>query len=346
MRLNISVILPIYNVSAYLSRCLDSILETGYQDLEIICVNDGSKDDSLRILRQYEAADSRIRVIDKENGGVSSARNAGLSVATGDYVSFVDPDDFIHPRYFEILSSCASEHDADYVIGGFRSIKEENTVSDPPVWELGSFSSKQLSVLEFFRSHGPRTYIWGRLLRRTVASAVRFDEVVRIGEDGLYNSDICISNPDLRIWHVDAPIYGYLQREGSAMSRAKDAELFRVAEEYEKRISDLNVTELACLIPAIRRGLTVRYYATHIHPDPDLAKRCRVLLKRCAKRLFNAQTISRKEKLVDWSMIGIPGLYWLYRARQPGMWKWERVERKKRRDEKKRKNEALKKFIM
>ena len=99
----ISVIIPIYNMEFYLERCVDSVLNNTYQNLEVICVDDGSTDHSMEILRRYEAADPRIVVIAKENGGVSSARNAGLDRMTGEYVTFIDSDDFVHPQYVELL---------------------------------------------------------------------------------------------------------------------------------------------------------------------------------------------------------------------------------------------------
>ena len=99
----ISVIIPIYNMEQYLERCLDSVLNNTYRNLEIICVDDGSTDSSLEILRRWEEKDPRIVVITKENGGVSSARNAGLDRMAGDYVSFVVSDEFVHPQYFEAL---------------------------------------------------------------------------------------------------------------------------------------------------------------------------------------------------------------------------------------------------
>lgn len=101
----ISVIVPIYNMEKYLSCCIDSILAQSYSNLEIILVNDGSKDSSLVICEAYAQKDKRIKIIDKPNGGSSSARNAGLDIADGDYISFVDSDDWIEPNMYEILAN-------------------------------------------------------------------------------------------------------------------------------------------------------------------------------------------------------------------------------------------------
>ena len=99
----VSVIIPAYNIERYISRCLDSIMAQTYNNLEIIVIDDGSKDQTAEILDDYQKRDSRIIVVHKENGGVSSARNNGLDIATGDYISFVDGDDLIESNMYEIL---------------------------------------------------------------------------------------------------------------------------------------------------------------------------------------------------------------------------------------------------
>ena len=99
----ITVVVPIYNAEQYLERCLKSIVEQTYENLEIILVNDGSSDKSLEICERFKASDERITIISKENGGVSSARNRGIEVATGKYIIFIDADDYIEKDMFAIL---------------------------------------------------------------------------------------------------------------------------------------------------------------------------------------------------------------------------------------------------
>lgn len=99
----ISIIIPVYNVQEHLNHCLNSVIKQTYTNLEIICINDGSTDNSLNILQKYSQKDNRIKIINKQNGGLSSARNAGLKAFTGEYVFFLDSDDYIHPQTIEIL---------------------------------------------------------------------------------------------------------------------------------------------------------------------------------------------------------------------------------------------------
>lgn len=103
----ISVIIPVYNAAQYLPKCLDSVLAQTYKDIEIICVNDGSSDNSAQILAEYAAKDARIKCISQENGGQSKARNVALTLASGKWVYFVDADDYIHPQTLEILQTVA-----------------------------------------------------------------------------------------------------------------------------------------------------------------------------------------------------------------------------------------------
>lgn len=114
MSLRISVIIPVYNTERYLHRCLDSIINQTYKNLEIICINDGSSDNSLDILREYEKNDTRITVITQKNSGLSAARNLGMAYSTGDFISFVDSDDSLVLTCYETCIRYASE-DVDVI---------------------------------------------------------------------------------------------------------------------------------------------------------------------------------------------------------------------------------------
>lgn len=122
----ISVIVPVYNVENYLAKCLDSILNQTFSNIEIICVNDGSTDNSRKILETYKNKDSRIKIVDKKNGGLSSARNAGIKVATGEFYSFIDSDDWIDITMLEKLYNNMLEHESDISICAVHQFDETN----------------------------------------------------------------------------------------------------------------------------------------------------------------------------------------------------------------------------
>lgn len=123
----VTIIIPVYNSEKYISRCLDSVVNQSHKNIEILVINDGSSDNSLKILKKYEKKYNNIKVIDKENEGVAITRNMGIKLATGDYIMFIDNDDFIDSDYLEnyINSAC---NDVDIVMGGYRRINEKNKV--------------------------------------------------------------------------------------------------------------------------------------------------------------------------------------------------------------------------
>ena len=114
----VSIIIPCYNVAGFMKKCLDTVCAQTLRDIEIICINDGSTDGTPDILREYEAADERIRIIDQPNAGVAAARNAGLDVACGKYIGFADPDDYVSPVMFQRLYLAAEQYGAELVCMG------------------------------------------------------------------------------------------------------------------------------------------------------------------------------------------------------------------------------------
>ncbi len=137
----ISVIVPVYNVEKYLSKCLDSIINQTFSDIEIICVNDGSTDRSRKILETYKKKDSRIKIVDKKNGGLSSARNAGMLVATGEFFSFIDSDDWVEETMLEKLYNNITKFNTDIAICGVHQFDETNQklIDDDKYFTLGYF---------------------------------------------------------------------------------------------------------------------------------------------------------------------------------------------------------------
>jgi len=131
MQDKISVIIPVYNAAKYLPKCIDSVLNQTYKNLEIILVDDGSTDESGKISDKYSYKDNRVIVIHKENGGTSDARNKGIKAATGKYIGFIDSDDYIETDMYEILLKTLYAYDADIVECAFYRIKKDNLILPP-----------------------------------------------------------------------------------------------------------------------------------------------------------------------------------------------------------------------
>ena len=182
----ISVIVPVYNVEKYLPRCIDSILNQTYKNLEIILVDDGSPDNCPAICDEYTQRDSRIKVIHKENGGVSSARNAGLDVATGEYIGFVDSDDWIATNMYEFLINSLTEQKADISICNFHSV-DINGNSYNNVQYFGGIFFQDEILNKYLSDSLCTPCVFNKLFNAQTIGGIRFDLSKKIGEDFLFN---------------------------------------------------------------------------------------------------------------------------------------------------------------
>lgn len=209
----VSVIVPVYNVEEYLTRCVDSILVQTYGNLEVILVDDGAKDCSGKICDEYAGKDSRVRVIHKENGGLSSARNAGIDIARGDYLEFVDSDDWIEPDAVESMLSMARTHQVELVVGGRWDVSaktgEKKKGLCPKKQEV--ISGEEM-VSRIFRWDNCDSSACDKLFSRRLFQEVRFPEGV-ICEDVPVMYKIVLDAG--RVALLDRPIYNYYHRSGS-----------------------------------------------------------------------------------------------------------------------------------
>ena len=174
----ISIILPVYNVEKYLKQCLDSIIKQTFTDFECICVNDGSTDSSLKILQEYASKDNRFKIINQENKGLAESRNIGLSVAIGDYVLFIDSDDFIDNNFCEVLYVDAIKYKAELVFGGiytYYSDKQKckcNVLKEFCKEKSDNCSTKHISIDEknrpffFSKFYQGHVVVWRRLIHK------------------------------------------------------------------------------------------------------------------------------------------------------------------------------------
>lgn len=193
MTAKVSVILPVYNAEKYLPATLDSLLKQTYRNLEIIGVNDGSTDASEEIIRRYAQGDSRVVLLSQKNQGVSAARNYGLRRAEGDYLAFLDADDFIDEDTYEKMVETARMNHADMVICGFNHYHNETVVPVPSSIKGGLYTEKKLEELRQelvfpTTEHYFHAYLFTCFVRRDLVEKIslRFDEGLRRSEDYLF----------------------------------------------------------------------------------------------------------------------------------------------------------------
>lgn len=223
----VSVIVPIYGIEQYIGICIESIINQIYKNLEIILVDDGSLDRCSEICDLYAKKDSRIKVIHKENGGLVSARKAGLTASTGNFVGYVDGDDWIGPGFYESLITLMLVSNADVVAAGqrrdlFTKSEQFYNVIAPGLYEgerLEELRRQMISHGQFYRP-GITTYVWNKLFRRDVLleHQLRVKDGITIGEDGAVSYPVLMNAE--RVYVADNCAYHYRQREDSMLKKS------------------------------------------------------------------------------------------------------------------------------
>lgn len=227
----ISVIVPVYNVEEFLPKCVDSLLQQTYRNLEIILVDDGTKDNSDKLCDDYARKDQRIRVIHKENGGLSSARNAGIDVACGEYLAFVDSDDWIEPQTYEWLLELALKYEVKLVCAGRYDVEygseEKAKGLCPPREEV--ITGEEL-VRRIFRWDNIDSAAWDKLYHRSLFREIRYP-LGKVCEDVPTTYRIALDAGKAAM--CPKPVYNYLHRPGSITTSSVSPKTFHFSEHTE-----------------------------------------------------------------------------------------------------------------
>lgn len=216
----VSVIVPVYNAEKAIERCIRSILDQEYKDLECIAVDDGSKDSSAEILDRLAKEDERLKVIHKENGGVSKARNTALEAVHGEYVQFLDADDWIPTDSTKLLVRAMEESNADLTVGYFYRVVGENVAIQGSIASTNPLSLQEYAQLMMVT---PADYYYGVLWNKLYKAEIfkkydlKMDENVRFAEDFIFNLEYLLHVE--KIMPLKAPVYYYVKTEGSLVSQ-------------------------------------------------------------------------------------------------------------------------------
>ena len=216
----VSVIVPVYNAQNFIEDCVMSILNQTFKDIELILVDDGSKDNSLEICKMLADQDERVMVFHQENGGSSSAKNAGLKIAKGDYVAFCDADDTLDNEYIENLYKGVALHNADVCVGNaaFTNVEDSKVVSRRTVnMTSGIFSLKEF--MAYYPEYMPNAVIgapWNKLYRRSIITknSICFNTNIRNNEDTHFNYEFLVKCKTVYV--SESPYYNYMNRVGVA----------------------------------------------------------------------------------------------------------------------------------
>ena len=295
----ISVIVPVYNVEAYLGKCIESIIHQTYTNLEIILVDDGSPDRCGEICDYYAARDSRVNVIHKLGGGVSSARNAGLELTKGDYITFVDADDWIDEELYEELVNVLCEDD-DVLLFDHRGMDMEgNVIPDKhnPLQEKKiAINNAEFESIRYLAHIGRLGYVWNKLYKADVIKKLRFPNI-RLCEDTYFCRQLL---GHIKVLHCTGICgYNYLQRTNSALhaSNVKNIEDFiRFEEKFFRNtmIPQLNIRHNMWLYNKTMLTLLCDSIVRDIMSNTNLTDKDR---ERWIKKIFDYSPLRKRLKL-------------------------------------------------
>ena len=303
----VSIIVPVYNTEDYLAQCIDSLINQTYKSIEIILVNDGSTDNSLKICQQYSEQFSNIRIINRHNMGVSAARNCGMRQSHGVYFTFVDSDDILCSDAVEIMYRLITEHSADMVSADMKSESE--------VWENQNNSFQILTELQTVQMAMREISLsaCAKLYRRSAIDGIIFTEGKRVNEDGYFVFECCMRQ--IKVVETNQVVYLFTQREGSSSREAfsdKFLDMLYFLEKKKQIISDrypqyseqmhrveirtyLNLLQLLCHADTHAYESVINECCTAIKKSPGIQMDG---LRKYEKRLYIAVRF---------------GGYWLYR---------------------------------
>lgn len=262
----VSVIIPIYNSEKVLYRCLESIIKQTFTNIEIILVNDGSLDDSLSIIKKFANKDQRIKVINQKNAGVSAARNAGIEASNGNFITFIDADDYVEVNYIEELYDTLYKYNADICL-----CTELEEMPNGKILVKKIDDTKEEYLPKIFSINAGYSYIndnckdkvWGAIYKRTVIGDIRFVTDLFVGEDSLFFAQVAKNSKN--IVRIYKQLYHYVIYENSAVHGTFDEKKYTELESW-KRICKLFIDiqdiyySAKCKYAISCRGLIVNHY--------------------------------------------------------------------------------------
>lgn len=222
----LSIIVPVYKVEPYLRRCLDSILAQTFRDFELILIDDGSPDNCGAICDEYAEKDSRIIVIHQKNQGVSAARNAGLDIARGTYLGFVDSDDWIEPEMYETMIATAKEKQVDVVVCGIQYWADNGELIRKDLIADRSYTNEEMLKCLYGKPNPTGGAVWNKIFLRSSVSAIRFQRNISMAEDWIYLFECyekCRST-----YHIPSIYNNVVERRSSATRKNEIDALYRI----------------------------------------------------------------------------------------------------------------------
>lgn len=296
----ISIVVPIYNVEDYLKRCVDSIINQTYSNIEIILVDDGGKDKCGAMCDEYENIDDRIKVIHKPNGGLSDARNKGIDIANGEYIAFVDSDDYIAVDFIETLYKLCKENDSDISQCGFEKVYGDEFVEN--VQDNNPVTRSNIQQLEYAYSKDEveSIVVWNKLYKRVLFNEIRFP-FGKINEDEFTTYKLFYKAN--KVTTIGRKLYGYFMSDNSIMRSSYNLKRLHYIEAVEERMEFFKKIDNKLLIESTEQNLNfalIDNYSKckkYFPESKDVLNDLKVKYKNSCTRLNNLESTTSVQKL-------------------------------------------------
>lgn len=306
----ISVIIPVYNSDTYLERCLESVVSQTHRNLEIIIINDGSQDRSAEIIEHFSVRDQRIIAIHQNNQGVSAARNAGLAIAKGHCIGFVDADDELHPDMYEFLYHNLEKYDADISHCGFELVKADRTIKFHDTG-ITLVQSKYEAIREFLSGKQIEPGTWNKLYKKSIIGKVLFCTDIKINEDLLFN--IAVFKSSQKSVFEDRVKYRYMYVSTSASNSSQPLfiaeEVYKVAQRIRETLNSEEIKVEAEKFYVSKLLTNLKSLKKHHLFGSELAKRHRTELKQNITKKLGVRVSVLKNLLVYFPFFYDPFIY-------------------------------------
>lgn len=275
----ISVIIPVYNVEKYLEKCIDSVINQSYSDLEIILVNDGSTDSSGKMCKKYSEIDNRIKVINKKNGGLSDARNKGLDIATGEYIAFLDSDDWVDINLYKNLYYLISKYNADISVCNFKRVYlEDDKLSDVEEKIEVYTNTEAIEQIYYESEKSTQTIIvWNKLYKKHILKDMRFPKG-KIHEDEFLTPLLLYRAT--KVVYTNKQLIYYRQVQGSIMNSSfsiKRLDYLYALENRNKFLKEKNLNELYLKGVMLQIKNIIDYY--YLIKESNMENKINILIK-------------------------------------------------------------------
>ncbi len=317
----VSIIIPVYNLEKYIAKCLKSVVTQTYKNLEIICIDDGSTDGSARIIKEFSERDTRIKYVYQNNKGLSATRNEGMQMSTGEYILFIDPDDFMHAEAVERFIQAAYGRNADLVCSELKYVYNNEISANSKIFNRNCYD---ISVEDMFYKYKCGYMVNGNLFKRDLIIDKQFMKSIKNGEDSVFMLQVILCSP--KTVFVDDVCYYYFVRDDSLSRNIKYnigmADLVDAASLcYDIAKKAGNDTLISVYIRGIYSTLFEhRIRCKHAECKKEAERKLNATGKKYLKDLLENPNISQTEKFAIAVSFKVPFMYKFFRIiKDPSM---------------------------